>query len=37
LSDTPPFNPTMIAADAEGEPLIMSQDGAIYTLVGDSD
>lgn len=30
---SPPFNPTMIAADADGEPMIMSQDGAIYTLV----
>jgi quinoprotein glucose dehydrogenase len=32
-----PFNPTMIAADADGEPLIMSQDGAIYTLLDDDD
>jgi glucose/arabinose dehydrogenase len=31
--DKPQVNPTMIAADADGEPLILSQDGAIYTLV----
>lgn len=29
---SPPFNPTMIAPDANGEPMIMSQEGAIYTL-----
>jgi len=30
---TAPFNPTMISADASGEPVIMSQEGAIYTLL----
>ena len=29
----PPFNPTMISIGADGEPRIMSQEGAIYTLV----
>jgi hypothetical protein len=33
--DTPPFNPTMIAPGADGEPIIMSQEGAIYTLIED--
>jgi quinoprotein glucose dehydrogenase len=33
--DSPPFNPTMIAAGVDGEPLIMSQEGAIYTLTED--
>lgn len=28
-----PFNPTMIAPDAGGEIMILSQDGAIYTLL----
>lgn len=28
-----PFNPTMIAPDANGEITLMSQEGAIYTLV----
>jgi quinoprotein glucose dehydrogenase len=37
LPDGPPFNPTMIAPDVNGEPLIMSQEGAIYTLMEDSD
>lgn len=27
------FNPTMISADADGEIMIMSQEGAIYTLI----
>jgi quinoprotein glucose dehydrogenase len=31
--DGPPFNPTMIAAGVNGEPVIMSQEGAIYTLI----
>lgn len=32
-TDGPPFNPTMIAAGVNGEPVIMSQEGAIYTLI----
>lgn len=28
-----PFNPTVIAMGRDGEPLLMSQEGAIYTLV----
>ena len=31
--ESPPFNPTLIAPGADGEPLIMSQEGAIYTLI----
>lgn len=34
---TAPFNPTMIAADADGEMMLLSQEGAIYTLVDGSD
>jgi glucose/arabinose dehydrogenase len=26
------FNPTLVVADAEGEPVVLSQDGAIYRL-----
>lgn len=33
--DSPPFNPTMISAGADGEPLIMSQEGAIYALMNE--
>lgn len=32
-TDGPPLNPTMIAASANGEPIIMSQEGALYLLV----
>ena len=28
------FNPTVIAADAEGEPLVLSQNGAVFVLTG---
>jgi len=33
--DSPAFNPTMISEDANGEPVIMSQEGAIYTLLNE--
>lgn len=31
--ESPAFNPTLVASGADGEPLIMSQEGAIYTLI----
>lgn len=31
--DGPSFNPTMIAPGANGEPVIMSQEGALYTII----
>jgi quinoprotein glucose dehydrogenase len=35
--DSDKFNPTLVTADAEGEPILLSQEGAIYRLEDASD
>ena len=31
------FNPTLVTADLDGEPVLLSQDGALYRLEKDDD